>query len=322
MPRKPSNLETVQLALELLRRIPRTHAITAAELWQQLKDSGINRDIRTIQRQLDELSQHFDIDRDARSKPFGYRWKSHAAVLSVPGLSPQESLVLRLAEQHLGPLFPSDVMKSMAGLFRQADTNLKPHTRAKQEREWLSKVRVMSSSPPMQPPVVKPGVFEAVSHALYANEWLEIDYRNATGKASKSRVMPLALVQQDVRLYIVCGYEGYDDQRVIVLHRISKATPIALKFQRPKDFDLDAYLQLGHIAVSKGDPIKLRLTVDERLGRVLSETPLSKDQSMRQSRKGLVFTATVTPTTQLARWIKGQSSGVISITPRAWMKED
>ena len=322
MSRKPSNLETVQLALELLRRIPRTHAVTATELWQQLKDTGINRDIRTIQRQLDELSQHFDIDRDDRSKPFGYRWKSQATVLSVPDLSPQESLVLRLAEQHLGPLFPSDVMKSMAGLFRQADTNLKPHTRARQEREWLSKVRVMSSSPPMLPPVVKPGVFEAVSHALYANKWLDIEYRNADGKVSQSRVMPLALVQQDVRLYIVCGYEKYVDQRVIVLHRISKATPTALKFQRPKDFDLDAYIQKGNIAISKGEPIQLKLIVNEQVARVLKETPLSKDQGMRPVRQGLEFSATVTPTAQLARWIKGQGKGVISVKPVRWMNED
>ncbi|HNN89325.1 MAG TPA: WYL domain-containing protein, partial [Giesbergeria sp.] len=74
MPKRPDALETTLLAIELLRRIPRGRKITTGELHQQLKDAGLERDLRTIQRQLEMLSQHFDIERDERSKPYGYRW--------------------------------------------------------------------------------------------------------------------------------------------------------------------------------------------------------------------------------------------------------
>jgi hypothetical protein len=73
---KPGTLETLQFALELLKRIPRTHKVSAPELYRQLNDAGWERDLRTVQRQLDELSQHFEIDRDERSKPYGYQWKA------------------------------------------------------------------------------------------------------------------------------------------------------------------------------------------------------------------------------------------------------
>ena len=74
MTQRPDTLETVLLAVELLRRIPRGRKITAGELHRQLKDAGIERSERTIQRQLEMLSSHFEIERDERSKPYGYRW--------------------------------------------------------------------------------------------------------------------------------------------------------------------------------------------------------------------------------------------------------
>lgn len=71
MAKRSDTLETVLLAVELLRRIPRGRKVTASELHRQLKDAGIDRDLRTIQRQLEMLSEHFEIERDDRSKPYG-----------------------------------------------------------------------------------------------------------------------------------------------------------------------------------------------------------------------------------------------------------
>ena len=95
MSKRPTNMETLLLALELLKRIPRSRKITAADLHAQLSSGGIQRDLRTIQRQLELLSAHFDIERDDSSKPYGYRWKANAAGLAVPLLSEQESLLLK-----------------------------------------------------------------------------------------------------------------------------------------------------------------------------------------------------------------------------------
>ena len=108
-----NNADTVENGLmisELLKRIPRKIKITALDLHAQLIDKGMVRDIRTIQRLLEVLSERFDIERDDQSKPYGYRWKEVSAGLALPYLSEQESLLLQLAQQQLSLLLPSAMM--------------------------------------------------------------------------------------------------------------------------------------------------------------------------------------------------------------------
>lgn len=109
----------------------------------------MNRDIRTIQRQLEMLSEHFDIERDERNKPYGYKnGRTGRGVSFSPMLSEQESLLLTLAEQHLRNLLPASLMKSMEG-FVQARTNLGPHANSKRETRMAFKVRVVSTTQPL-----------------------------------------------------------------------------------------------------------------------------------------------------------------------------
>ena len=111
MKQRSPNMDGVLLAIELLKRIPRRTKITAAELRQQLSDIGFDRNLRSIQRQLDILSQHFDIERDDHNKPYGYCWKEQSLGLSLPSLNEKESMLLTLAEQHLRNLMPSSLMR-------------------------------------------------------------------------------------------------------------------------------------------------------------------------------------------------------------------
>lgn len=167
--KKPDTFETLKLALELLRRIPRQSKVSAAELHSQLQAAGFERDTRSIQRMLKSLSEQFDIERDDSSPPYGYRWKDQSQGLMVPTLNRQESLLLMLAEQHLRPLLPPSVMRAMEGFFSQARSNLAPHQNATLEKQWLQKVRVVSETQPLLPPKLARGVLDAVSASLYAN---------------------------------------------------------------------------------------------------------------------------------------------------------
>ena len=68
MPRRPAPLETLQLSLDLLQRIPKGRTVTASELRQQLLNAGFDRDLRTTQRLLETLSESYDIEPDDSSK--------------------------------------------------------------------------------------------------------------------------------------------------------------------------------------------------------------------------------------------------------------
>lgn len=305
MPKRPDTKETVLLALELMRRIPRGRKVTAKELHEQLADTEMGRDLRTVQRQLEMLSEHFDIERDDRSKPYGYCWKERARGMALPMLTEQESLLLTLAEQHLRSLLPASLMKTMEGFFIQARANLAPHTTAQREREWLKKIRVVATTQPLLPPSIRPGVFEQVSNALFANQWLEVDYENAAGKRIKSDVMPLGLAQQGPRLYLVCRFKGYDNERSLALHRILAARASTLTFARPKDFDLEQYDNDGRFGFGDGKRVKLTFRVAKDAGYHLLESPLSKDQRVREEGDFYEITATVVDTKMLKWWLNG-----------------
>jgi predicted DNA-binding transcriptional regulator YafY len=303
MPKRPDSLETAVFCMELLRRIPRGRKITAPELQEQLKEAGFARELRTIQRQLEVLSEHFDIERDERNKPYGYRWLEHSKGLSIPNLTAQESLLLQLAGDYLKNLLPANLMKSMSGFFAQARHNLTPDDEGRLEREWPGKVRVVATSQPLLPPKVVPGVLETVSEALFENHWLQLTYRNNSGQESDIDVMPLGLAQQGPCLYLVVRYQGYDNERTLALHRIIKARCSDLSFKRPKDFDLKKYEADGKFGFGEGKRITLRFRIVKETGKHLLETPLSTDQTAREvDDETLEITATVVDSAMLEWW--------------------
>ena len=314
MKNKRSNTtETVILALEVLRRIPRGRKVTAAELHAQLRDAGTERDLRTIQRQLEMLSEHFPIERDDRSKPYGYTWREKAESLALPNLTPQESLLLLLAQEHLRHLLPSRLMHGMEGFFAQARRNLGPDSNAQLEKQWPDKVRVVATSQPLLPPRLQPDVFETVSEALYANRWLRLNYCNAQGKLGDIEVMPLGLAQQGPRLYLVCRYKGYDNERSLALHRIQRAEATPFTFKRPPGFDLRQYDDDGRFGISKGQRIRLSFHISQPAGLHLLESPLSTDQTVETTAEGYRITATVVETAVLTWWLRGFGEAVSEV---------
>lgn len=314
MAKRSDTLETVLLAVELMRRIPRGRKVTAGELHQQLKDAGIERELRTIQRQLEMLSEHFEIERDDRSKPYGYRWLEQAKALAMPNLTPQESLLLQLAEEHLKNLLPPRLMKSMEAFFSQARRNLGSESSARLEREWPGKVRVVATSQPLLPPKIVSGVFEAVSEALYANRWLTLDYQNSAGKRRSITVMPLGLAQQGPRLYLVCRFDGFNNERSLALHRIRKAEASTLTFERPAEFDLQKYDDDGRFGFGEGHRVQLRFRITKDAGLHLTESPLSTDQQYVEAQDGwLEIIATVVDSAMLDWWLRGFGKAVTNI---------
>lgn len=311
--KRSSALDTVTFSIELLRRIPRRRMITATELREQLSQAGFERDLRTIQRQLEALSEHFEIERDDRSKPYGYRWKERSVGLALPTLSPQEALLLSLAEQQLRPLLPAKLMDSMKGFFGEARSLLGPHASAKREREWLTKVRVVSTTQPLLPPKIRPRVFEEVSDALYTNCWLDVSYQNVHGKQTNARVMPLGLAQQGPRLYLICRFEGYADDRSLALHRIGTAKTTGLTFERPQDFNLQRYDDEGRFGLGCGQRVRLTFQIQKVVGQHIVESPLSSDQLVRDLGDRIEISAVVIDSPQLDWWLRSFGDKVSSI---------
>lgn len=231
--------------------------------------------------------------------------KAKAKGISLPGMNQHESLLLTLAEQHLRHLLPPRLVASMDAYFHQARSNLQNTSKAALEKEWLKKVRVVSVSQPLLPPAIDAEICTQVSHALYHNLWLKVVYRNAASKETEARVMPLGLAQQGVHLYLVCRFEGYDNERSLALHRFIAAEAGTMTFKRPKEFDLARYDNDGRFGFGDGHRVRLSFCIDKEAGLHLLEAKLSADQVVDEFEDHYRIEATVVDSAVLERWLRG-----------------
>lgn len=315
MAKRPKEIETTLLQLEILRRIPKLPGkIDAKSLHEDLIDAGFERDLRSIQRTLKTLCEHFEIECDERSKPFGYSWKLNAKGLDLPILNEQQSLLLKLAEQQLKYLLPANIMSYMKPFFEQAD-RLVSGSKDKPEYQWLNKVCVTPTSLPLIPAQVKDDIFAAVSQALFQNRLLHIEYQNPKGKKHAATIMPLAIATQGATIYLVCRYEGYNDNRLLALHRIRKVSMSTFTFERPKDFNLKTYQNDGHLGFGNGEKIRLSFSIQHDAGFHLTETPLSKDQKiLEENDEYYRIQATVAQNDMLEWWLLKFGEDIWDIT--------
>ena len=132
----------------------------------------------------------------------------------------------------------------------------------------------------------------------------------------EATVYPLAIVQQSNRLYLVCRFDGYDNERILALPRIRQAR-LGTAFTYPHNFKLDAYIKAGHFGILRGPMVRLAFHINQAEGRHLMESPLSADQTQEEDETGYRITATLPDTELLHRWLRswGEAIADISITP-------
>ena len=321
MVKRVNGITALGLGVELLKRIPRHQKITIKQLHQELQGTEWERDERTISRQLNILCEHFDIERDDSSKPYGFRWKPYAGGLSLLHMSEAEALLLELAKRHLANLLPASLQKQMNSFFTNAQSTLRHHSKDIHSNEWLKKVMIVNTLQPLIPPKVDEQVFKAVTDALYHNHWLQVEYTNAQCETKNKQVRPLGLAQKDDgRLYLVVrfeGHEGADQNRQLVLNRIRSAQDTRRTFIPPKDFDLQVYDAAGGFGFGTGQKIKLKFCITKSAGQHLFESKLSADQMIQAHDDYLEITATVVDSMRLNKWLRGFGDEVWGVSSQS-----
>lgn len=311
---KGDKLNTLQFQLELLRLIPKSRRIGTKELQEKLRDSGYERDLRSIQRHLSSLYEQFcyDLDCDGK-KPAGYKWKENSSGLNLPLLNEHQSLVLMLARDQLKTLLPPNIMKSMEPFFEQAKRNLLEDDAKKAGSEWLGKVAIAPTSQPLRPAKINQEFFAKISTALYQNKMLNIRYKNPQGKEHSAQIKPLALVQQGPSCYLVAQYE---DNNIfhLALHRFLDVETSTFTFQRPKDFNLKQYMNEARFGFGMGKKIRLTFHIDRLQGFYLLETPLSDDQKVIEENEDYyVLQATVVESAMLNGWLASYGEDIWNV---------
>jgi predicted DNA-binding transcriptional regulator YafY len=129
MPRKKKSkaTSTLQRQWTMLRAIPRPpRVVGTSELIARLTDAGFDVDLRTVQRDLNNLSEVMPLASD-QHKPQGWSWLPNAGQFDMPGLEPQAALAFLMAEAHLCSVLPTSTLDSLRPWFDTARAVLDEH---------------------------------------------------------------------------------------------------------------------------------------------------------------------------------------------------
>ena len=305
--------------LQCLPQYPKR--IGTEEILQRLSSLDHEVTLRTIQRDLNTLSESFPIHNDD-AKPGGWSWQQDAALTMLPGLDPHAALVLQLALSHLKKLMPDATLDHLKPHFRQAEEILDELGNGL--RKWPDKIRVVPRGPMQAKPVIQPEVQAALYEALLKDKKARIRYRkNDNLEIGEYEISPLGLVVRDRMTYLVCTYDGYSDPRHIALHRVEAAEVLDTSAVCPRGFSLDAFIQQGELSISAGRMIKLCFALTEGAARQLIECPLSPDQTVEASEAEgfLIIRATVQDSMELRWWLQSFGDEAEILEPEALREE-
>ena len=92
MARTTSGITQALIYLEIIKRIPR-HYVSTTEIMQGLEAAGIHIRELTLQRYLADLAEaeNSPIERDVRSRPYGYRLASTGNAFNFISTTPTET---------------------------------------------------------------------------------------------------------------------------------------------------------------------------------------------------------------------------------------
>lgn len=272
-------------------------------------------DYRSLQRSLQDLSRQFPITADRRGTRDYWYWINPNEWLQVPGMSESAAFMLRLAEEHLGPVLPPESLRVLKPYFQKAEGIL----RGTDLGLWSERVALIGRGPVLEPPPVLDDVREAACGALIQRKRLNVVYRSRRENSSREMELhPLGMVVRGGLTYIVATAWDYEDVRHYALHRMEKAE-LSLKRAREKGgFQLAEYLAGEAFSYPSGaGKIRLRVLFNAETGIHLAESRLSEDHRSVVWGDGRVLVeATVEDTEELRWWLQGFGSRVEVLEPK------
>lgn len=319
-------METILRYFQMLRLIPKEPGyISTPDLLLKLQGLGYKVDIRTVQRDLINLSGSglFHLTSSEDTKPLRWFWPKRAELVQIPMMSAEEALTFKLVKQFLDPLLPKSVNNQLSGYFTQAQNTLKISPLA----QWGDKVRIIPNNQSLLPAQINDEVLSVVYEALLKNRRFSAVYRRRAKPKDETvsyEVNPLGLILKDSAVYLVATLWDYQDIKQLAMHRFQEASLLDKAVGVPKGFSLDDYIADGEFdyPTLSGRTIQLSLHIQPWLNKQLTETPLSADQLITPIDETTYrLQATVKDTHQLRWWLKSLGTDVEVIEPESLRDE-
>jgi predicted DNA-binding transcriptional regulator YafY len=311
----------------ILSMIPRYgNSITVSQIADRLSSRGLERaSVRTIQRDLEELSGPFPITSELDGRTYRWSWMEDAPRYDLPMMDPQTALTFHMVSEHLTPLLPASSLKYLESYFSTAAAILSGNDEMPLA-QWRDKVRRISRSLQMEPPKFPPGIAEIVSEALLKERCLKVSYRPRLESAAKeyAELNPLGLVLVDSLIYLVATIGDYTNPLQFLVHRLEEVTMLDKPAAVPDRFSLQGYIESGEFSYPVGkETIRLKALFDRDAAAYLHETPLPGLISLTEDaeEETVLLEAELLDSRQLRWWLRGFGDAVEVLEPEALREE-
>lgn len=298
----------------MIPRAPRK--ITAQEIRRRLEVQGHVASARTIERDLQNLSRRLQLVADESARPYGWSWSQEADFEFAPRLSTSQSVALLLAQTHLRTLLPRALISDLAPLFDAARRDVS----ATGWEGWHLRTAVVPTNMPLLSPEVSSGVQDDVHTALALRRCLSGRYRTKGNAEPKEMVIhPLGLIVRGAAQYLVCTLRSYVEVRHLALHRLSDTRVLDETSATPADFDFTVYARSHGLKYRSRGRIELVVQFIREAAEHLRDTPLARDQVVREMEGGTwtEVTATVEDDETLRWWLLGFGCRVKVMQPQS-----
>jgi predicted DNA-binding transcriptional regulator YafY len=310
----------------MLQEIPRSpNKIDAASIRVKLNQNGYSISKRSVERDLKDLAETgiFPIEKDDRTKPYGWYWPRNIKPINIPGMDNMTALAYVLLEQHTAELLPASISQCIKPYFQHARAVL-DSSNSNNLSTWPDKIRLLNRGPIQKSPPIDEGIASTVQAALLADRKIELLYSpRGSVEPVNYEVSPLALVFKAGVVYLVCTIGGSEKPRLLALHRAVRAYKLASSSEGPEGFDLDEYILEGHLSFTRSKKtINLKAIISDFLVLHLSEQPLSSNQVIDKRRDGFnEISVSLADTDELRWWILSFGVGIEVLKPASLRKE-
>lgn len=312
--------EALKRQLDILKMLSKDRPLKTSEVHQKLERLGHAISKRTVERDLQSLSLSYPITTSEKENALWWQYSQGVAINLFPGLSEAEAVSFIMLKQFAEQLLPQSLAQDLEPYFQEAKRTLSNGIAKSAIRSWPDKIRTVPANQPLMKPHVPHEVQKEVHAALLRDHQLRVHYQAQSRPEPKEYVINLlGLVEHGAAQYLVVNFEGHDAARIIALHRIHQAKMLPTKINKPKDFDLDAYIASGAFGFSGDAPeIEVALRFYDGAGFHLKETPFSVDQRVHEiDEQTLEVNATVCDNRRFRWWLMGFGADVKVMGPES-----
>ena len=303
-------VKSLTRTLDMLKCIPiAPKFLTTFQIYEHLLTVDPDVSLRTVQRDLMELSDIMGLT--FGESPEGYKWSFafDSPNQFIPAISREEALSLKLVQEHLKLFLPSHVYERLTALFKKSDDIL---SKSSNSKDWSNLVRPMPQALQFKPVDIHQKFIDTIYNALINKQWVKLKYAN---KDKVYKVKPLGVIIRDAKLVLVCQYQGFDNVRNLLVHRIKSAEILNQTFQ--SDFSLKEYIAKQAAAVLLNqENIELTFEAKGYVKHLLNESEINETQVVSPLSKDWVSVKVSVPhTVELENWLLSQLHDIRLLGP-------